>query len=52
MSENQIIMELVKLKKEIPRQTYRTIMGQLKAGDVNGAKVGIERLKRKLSKGA
>lgn len=50
MSEHQIVMELVKLKKEIPRQTYRTIFGQIKSGDVQGAEVGIQRLKRKLGK--
>ena len=50
--KEQVIKDLLMIKKDIPRQTFKTIMGQLKAGDIEGAKVGIERLKRKLLKGA
>lgn len=41
-----IYAELLCLKNKIPRNTYKTILGQLKAGDVKGASVGIERLKK------
>lgn len=42
-----IYYELYKLKYKIPKNTYRTILGQLKAGDFKGASKGIERLKIK-----
>lgn len=47
----EIFNELEKLKPDTPINTYRTILGQIKAGDVAGAKVGIERIKRRLAKG-
>lgn len=52
-TENRsIYKELKTLKGQIPWMTYRTIVGQIKAGDTAGASVGIERLKRKLAKEA
>lgn len=47
---NEVIKELNAIKARIPRQTYRTIIGQVRAGDLGGATVGIERLKRKLER--
>ncbi|MBR5943550.1 MAG: hypothetical protein IKZ94_01215 [Lachnospiraceae bacterium] len=44
------IKELNMIKARIPKQTYLTIIGQMRAGDLGGATVGIERLKRKLAK--
>lgn len=52
MGMEEMIRELNNLKAKIPRQTYRTIMGQIHAGDVNGAAVGICRLKEKLAREA
>lgn len=46
---NDVIKELNTIKAHIPQNTYRTIQGQIKAGDVNGARVGVERMKKKLS---
>lgn len=40
-----IYAELLTLKNKIPRNTYKTILGQIKAGDIKGASIGIERLK-------
>lgn len=48
--EQELIKELNTIRARIPQQTYRTIIGQMKAGDVGGATVGIERLKRKIAK--
>jgi len=47
---NEVIKELNTIKGKIPQQTYKTIIGQIKAGDVGGAKVGVERLKHRLTK--
>lgn len=47
---NEVIRELNTIKSRIPQQTYRTIIGQLRAGDLGGATVGVERLKRRLAK--
>ena len=47
---NEVIRELNTIKSRIPQQTYRTIIGQLRAGDLGGATVGIERLKRRIAK--
>lgn len=46
---NELIKDLNIIKPYIPQNTYRTIQGQIKAGDVNGARVGVERMKKKLS---
>ena len=50
--EERLIKELNMIKRQIPWQTYKTIIGQINAGDTGGAKVGIDRLKRKIAKGA
>jgi hypothetical protein len=47
---DKTIRELNSIKRYIPLQMYRTIMGQIKAGDTGGATVGIERIKRRLAK--
>lgn len=44
-----VFQDLKALRGKIPESTYRTIKGQIKAGDASGAAVGIERLKRKLA---
>ena len=46
----EIMRELDLIKPYIPRQTYLTIMGQVRAGDLGGATVGIARLRRKIMK--
>ena len=38
---NDIYVDLNKLKGKIPTQTYRTIVGQIRAGDLGG--VGSDR---------
>lgn len=48
--EALLIKELNMIKGRIPQQTYRTILGQMRAGDLGGASVGIERLKKRLAK--
>lgn len=45
-----ILKELKLMKPYIPMQTYRTIIGQIRAGDLRGASIGIDRLKKKLEK--
>jgi len=47
---NDVIKELNVIKVKIPEQTYKTIIGQIRAGDVGGARVGIERLKLRIAK--
>ncbi len=47
---NEAIKELNAIKARIPQQTYRTIIGQMRASDLGGATVGINRLKKKLAK--
>ena len=48
--DNKIIKQLNSIKADIPWQTYKTIRGQIRAGDIEGARVGIGRLKRRLGK--
>lgn len=48
--EKRLYKELKRIKRQIPWKTYRTIIGQIKAGDLSGAQVGIERLKRRIEK--
>jgi hypothetical protein len=43
-----IYFELSSLKGKIPYNTYKTILGQINAGDTQGATAGIKRLKEKL----
>lgn len=50
MSTTETIKELNMIKSRIPKQTYSTILGQIRAGDLGGATVGIMRLKRKFAK--
>ena len=45
---NEVLRELNTIKPRIPVQTYRTIVGQIRAGDMGGATVGINRLKARL----
>lgn len=40
--------ELDGIKKHIPYNTYKTILGQMKSGEVEAARVGIARIKNKL----
>lgn len=47
-----IYAELKSIKPKIPRKTYRTIAGQIKAGDREGAAAGIGRLKERIAKEA
>jgi hypothetical protein len=44
---NDVIRELNAIKADIPVQTYKTIMGQVRAGDLGGATVGINRIKER-----
>ena len=46
---NEVKKELKLIKRYIPQNTYRTIQGQLKAGDVEGARTGVERIKKRLA---
>ena len=46
----EVIKELNTIKSRIPQQTYRTIVGQVRVGDLGGATVGINRLKAKLAR--
>lgn len=48
--EERLIKEVKMIKHKIPWQTYKTLIGQIRAGDMNGAKVGIGRLKRKIAR--
>ena len=50
MREKELSDELEGLKGKIPWQTYSTISGQIRKGDMKGAAVGIERLKKRISK--
>ncbi len=40
--------ELNSIKKYIPYNTYRTIKGQIKSGNETAARVGIERIKKRV----
>ena len=44
----ELIRELDDIRKDIPHNTYKTILGQMKAGQVEAARVGIRRLKNRL----
>ena len=48
--EERLIKEVKMIKHKIPWQTYKTLIGQIRAGDLNGAEVGIGRLKRKIAR--
>lgn len=44
--------ELVTIKEHIPVSTYKTILGQIISGDIEGAQAGIRRIKEKLRRQA
>ena len=48
--EEKLIKEVNMIKHKIPWQTYKTLIGQIRAGDLNGAEVGIGRLKRRIAR--
>ncbi len=48
MREIETINALKEIRPLITKQTYKTIKGQIKAGDLEGAKKGIERIKNGL----
>ena len=43
--------ELDAIRKYIPSKAYRTILGRMKAGKVEAARVGIERIRKKVEGG-
>lgn len=45
-----VYRELQKLRDKIPKNTYKTILGQLRAGDSLGAALGIKRMQREIAK--
>jgi len=46
----KIYKELQAIRDRIPRNTYKTILGQLRAGDMIGAAMGVKRLQRQLAR--
>lgn len=50
MTKEEIKREVMRLKDKIPYPTYKTLLGQIEAGDLHGAYVGISRLKRRLAR--
>ena len=48
--EKRLIEELNLIRHCIPWHTYKTIIGQIKAGDLSGAEVGIGRLKKRIAR--
>ena len=46
----KIYQELQRIRDRIPRNTYKTILGQLRAGDMIGAAMGVKRLQRQIAK--
>ncbi len=43
----EVLKELKGYKHKMPLNTYRTLKGQVLAGDVAGAKRGLEKIKQK-----
>ena len=43
----ELMKELNSIKKYIPYKTFRTINGQIKSGNVDAARTGINRIKKK-----
>ena len=43
----ELMKELNSIKKYIPYNTYRTIKGQMKFGNVEAARTGISRIKKR-----
>lgn len=53
ITEKEAKLEINKSKKKLTRQQYRTLRGQIEAGDIEGAMKGLKKLlERKKSKGA
>lgn len=48
MSEREAMARLKSLKGKIKPNTYRTIKGQIKAGSLDPALAGIERLEKRI----
>lgn len=46
----KIYKELQAIRDRIPRNTYKTILGQLRAGDMIGAAMGVKRLQRQITR--
>jgi len=46
-SMKELMKELNSIKKYIPYNTFRTIKGQIKSGNVDAARTGINRIKKK-----
>ena len=44
-----LMTELKQIRKYIPVQAYRTIKGQILAGDLDGARKGIEKFRAMLN---
>jgi len=45
-----IMQDLIDIKYKIPKQTYLTIVGQMRAGDFEGAAKGVARLKKRIAR--
>ena len=45
-----IYNELKEIRKSIPVNTYKTILGQVRSGDIKGAEKGIQRIKERSDK--
>lgn len=43
----ELMNELNSIKKYIPYNTYRTIKGQMKSGNMTAARTGINRIKKR-----
>lgn len=43
----ELMKELDSIKRYIPYNTFRTIKGQIKSGNVDAARTGINRIKKK-----
>ena len=43
----ELMKELNSINKYIPYNTYRTIKGQMKSGNVEAARTGISRIKKR-----
>lgn len=48
MTKEELVREVEALKDKIHIQTYRSLLGQIRVGDLDGAKTGLTRLKWKL----
>ena len=48
MSKEDVMRDLFEIRNVISPQTFRTIKGQIDKGDLQGASVGIGRIKQKM----